>query len=119
MKLRLLASALVSAHLLTACGGTTEAEDTLATAGTSLNGVASKGPLKKALVKAYAIDAAGVVSATELASKLTDDTGAYTLDLGSYSGTVQLVVCGLIRARLATRRSSHPGISRSSCSRAC
>ena len=101
MKLRLLASALVSAHLLTACGGTTEAEDTLATAGTSLNGVASKGPLKKALVKAYAIDAAGVVSATELAGKLTDDTGAYTLDLGSYSGTVQLVVTATVETKTA------------------
>ncbi len=93
MKLRLLASALVAAHLLTACGGNTEAEDAQAAgAGTSLNGVASKGPLKQALVTAYAIDAAGVVSSTALTSKLTDDTGAYLLDLGAYSGAVQLVV---------------------------
>jgi outer membrane biosynthesis protein TonB len=102
MKLRLLASALVSAHLLTACGGNTEAEDAQATAaGTSLNGVASKGPLKRALVTAYAIDTAGVVSSTALTSKLTDDTGAYTLDLGPYSGAVQLVVTATVETKTA------------------
>ena len=93
MKLRSLASALVCAHLLTACGGSEEADATqAAAAGTSLSGVASKGPLKKAVVTAYAIDASGVVSGTPLSSKVTDETGAYTLDLGPYAGTVQLVV---------------------------
>ena len=92
MKLRLLASALVSAHLLTACGDNKEADDQQVTSGTTMSGVASKGPLKKALVTAYAVDAAGVVSSTVLASQITDDSGAYTLDLAGYSGAVQLVL---------------------------
>ena len=92
MKLRLLTSALVSAHLLTACGGNKPADDQQTAAGTTMSGVASKGPLKKALVTAYAVDVAGVVSSNVLASQITDDSGAYTLDLAGYSGAVQLLL---------------------------
>ena len=92
MKLRLLTSALVSAHLLTACGGNKPADDQQTAAGTTISGVASKGPLKKALVTAYAVDVAGVVSSNVLASQITDDSGAYTLDLAGYSGAVQLLL---------------------------
>ena len=97
MKLRAIAPILFTATtLLSACGG---GSDGIVTApvvpvgfGTSLSGLASKGPLKNAMVTAFAIGADGSVGSTKLAEKETDDTGAYTLDLGTYSGAVQLVV---------------------------
>lgn len=90
--------ALASAGLLAACGGGGDGgTDTPSTptnsTSTTLSGVASKGPLKKALVKAYAVDANGTVGTTVLAQARTSETdGSYTLDLGSYTGAVQLVV---------------------------
>lgn len=72
------------------CGG--GGGDSPAPSSTTLSGVASKGPLKGALVTAYGINAAGVVDSTEIAHASTGSTGAYTLNLGSYTGAVQLVV---------------------------
>ena len=92
MKLRLLVSALVSAHLLIACGGGGDASTTPVAGSTSLSGVASKGPLKKAVVTAYAVDANGAVGTTKLAEKVTGEQGEYTLDMGNYVGALQLVV---------------------------
>ena len=60
-------------------------------ASTSLSGLASKGPLKSAMVSAFAIGSNGTVGA-KLAETESDATGAYTLNLGTYSGAVQLVV---------------------------
>ena len=93
MKLRAIAPILFTATLLSACGGGSDGNSTTGTpaATTSLSGLASKGPLKNAMVSAYAIGSDGSVGA-KLAEKETDDTGAYTLDLGTYSGAVQLVV---------------------------
>lgn len=97
MKLRAIAPILVTASLLSACGGgsdsSTSTTDTTVTptASTSLSGVASKGPLKNAMVSAYAIGSDGTVGA-KLTEVETDATGAYTLNLGTYSGAVQLVV---------------------------
>lgn len=84
--------ALASAGLLAACGGGGDSS-TASTASTSttLSGVASKGPLRNAIVKAYAVAADGTLGAL-LKDALTDDSGNYTLDLGSYTGAVQLVV---------------------------
>lgn len=72
------------------CGG--GGGDSPAPSSTTLSGVASKGPLKGALVTAYGINAAGVVDSTEIAHAPTNDAGAYTLNLGSYIGAVQLLV---------------------------
>ena len=95
MKLRAIAPILFTATtLLSACGGGSDGSATPVTPvgpGTSLSGVASKGPLKHAMVSAYAIGVDGIRGA-KLAEKETDDTGAYTLDLGTYSGAVQLEV---------------------------
>ncbi len=95
MKLRAIAPILFTATtLLSACGGGSDGSATPVTPvgpGTSLSGVASKGPLKHAMVSAYAIGTDGIRGA-KLAEKETDDTGAYTLDLGTYSGAVQLEV---------------------------
>ena len=100
MKLRVIAPILVTASLLSACGGGSDspsATDTPVTpvtpaATTSLSGLASKGPLKSAMVTAYAIAADGTVGTAKLAETESDATGAYTLNLGTYSGAVQLVV---------------------------
>lgn len=101
MKLRTIAPIVITATLLSACGGggsgSTSATDTPVTpvtpaaATTSLSGVASKGPLKNAMVSAHAIGSDGVRGA-KLAETESDATGAYTLDLGTYSGAVQLEV---------------------------
>lgn len=93
MKLRTVAPILFTATLLSACGGGSDDSSTPATpASTSLSGLASKGPLKSAMVTAYAIAADGTVGTTKLAETESDATGAYTLNLGTYSGAVQLVV---------------------------
>jgi len=96
MKLRVLVAALVTANLLTACGGggggDSPAPDVATAATTSLRGLASKGLINKAVVKAYAVDAAGLVATTPLAEYTTGEDGAYVLDLGRYTGAVKLVV---------------------------
>ena len=95
MKLRAIAPILFTATtLLSACGGGSDGSATPVTPvgpGTSLSGVASKGPLKNAMVSAYAIGVDGAVGA-KLAEIAADDSGAYTLSLGTYTGAVQLVV---------------------------
>ena len=93
MKRRALAPALLTSVLIAACGGggSDPNGSGAATATTTVNGVASKGPLKQALVTAYKVKDDGT-RGDVITSKETDDTGAYTLDLGSYSGPVQLEV---------------------------
>ena len=93
MKLRLLVSALVAASVLTACGGGGGGGGNDSNpSSTSLSGVAAKGPLKKAVVKAFQVNEAGVVGTAALDVKTTDDDGKYVLTLGSYTGSVQLEV---------------------------
>jgi hypothetical protein len=98
IEFRLLASGVVIAGVLTGCGGGGGGggggDSTPAPTSTTLNGVASKGPLKNALVTAYPVSAAGEVGSTEITHETTGPTGAYSLDLGSYTGTVELVVSG-------------------------
>ena len=96
MKLRTVAPILFTATLLSACGGGSDSPavpslPVTTAASTSLSGLASKGPLKNAIVSAYAIGADGALGA-KLAEIAADDTGAYTLSLGTYTGAVQLVV---------------------------
>ncbi len=95
MRLHVLAPVLITSALITACGGggggTSTDPVTPVAATTTVSGVASKGPLKRAMVKAYAVKDDGT-RGDLIASKETDDTGAYTLDLGTYAGPVQLEV---------------------------
>lgn len=54
-------------------------------------GAVAKGSLVGALVSAYPVSDAGVVGSTELSHTTTDASGNYTLNLGNYTGAVQLV----------------------------
>ena len=96
MRIRILAPALVTATLISACGGGGgDATPVVPAATTSLTGVAAKGPLKEFLVQAFKIDDAGKLGdkITEQETKATDPSdGSYRLELGSYSGAVQLVL---------------------------
>lgn len=106
MKLRVLAPAVITSVLVSACGGggsgsagSDAPAPALPSASTTLSGVASKGPLKQALVTAYRVKDDGT-RGDAITSKETDDNGGYTLDLGSHSGPVQLemtVVAGKTR----------------------
>lgn len=93
MNRHITAATIAAAALLTACGGGGgDSAPAAASGSTSLSGVASKGPLKLAVVTAYKVDANGTVGA-EIAHVTTSATdGSYTLDLGGYTGAVQLVV---------------------------
>jgi hypothetical protein len=92
MKLRVLAPTVIASVLVSACGGGGGSDTpapSLPSASTTISGVASKGPLKQALVTAYKVKDDGT-RGDAITSKETDDTGGYTLDLGSYAGAVQL-----------------------------
>ena len=95
MRIKTLAPALVTATLISACGGgggdATPVNPVVPAATTSLTGVASKGPLKSALVQAFKVSDAGTPG-DKITEKETDANGGYTLELGTYSGAVQLVV---------------------------
>ena len=92
MRIRILAPALVTATLISACGGGGGDATPVVPATTSLTGVAAKGPLKAALVQAFKLDDAGKLG-DKITEKETDASdGSYTLELGSYSGAVQLVL---------------------------
>lgn len=70
---------------LAACGGGGGGDDTTVnpsggpSSAASLSGVASKGLLKRANVKAYGVDAQGKQTSVVLASAVTSDTGNYSL----------------------------------------
>ena len=91
MRIRILAPALVTATLISACGGGGGDATPVVPATTSLTGVAAKGPLKSALVQAFKVNDAGTLG-DKITEKETDANGGYTLELGTYAGTVQLVV---------------------------
>ncbi|HMC16313.1 MAG TPA: hypothetical protein VKI18_11810, partial [Albitalea sp.] len=95
VRLRLLVSCLALAGLMGGCGGGGGGGGggtPPAPTSTTLSGIASKGPLKQALVTAYPVSAEGVIGSTEITHQTTSATGAYTLDLGNHTGTIQLVV---------------------------
>lgn len=107
MNKHITAATVVAAALLTACGGGGDSAPAAASGSTSLSGVASKGPLKLAVVTAYKVDANGAVGA-EIAHVTTSATdGSYTLDLGGYTGAVQLVVTTTSATLTADEASGH------------
>ena len=96
MKLHVLAPAVLTSALLSACGGgggssSDPAPTPTPAATTTVSGVATKGLLQSALVTAYKVNADGSRGAA-ITSKETDATGGYTLDLGTYTGPVVLEV---------------------------
>lgn len=79
--------------LLTACGGGGGGNGTSSDA-TTVTGVASKGIIKKGTVKVFPVNGAGVKGSTPLAEGFTDDNGAYSLNIGSYTGPIVVEVSG-------------------------
>lgn len=73
---------------LTAC-----ADKGVGGSSTTISGVASKGLLQGATISAYALDAAGSKGVL-LGTATTDVFGAYSLELGAYSGNVLLEASG-------------------------
>ena len=60
--------------------------------GTTVSGVASKGPIKSAIVKVYKIEKGE--KGDLLGNATTDNTGHYSIDIGSYTGPVLVEVTG-------------------------
>jgi len=77
--------------LLTGCGGGGSSSDP--GANTSLSGVASKGLISGATVTVYALNAAGN-QGSALATATTGSNGAYSVNLGTYTGSILVVASG-------------------------
>jgi len=77
-----------AACLLAACGGGSKSSTNSAQS-TVVAGVASKGPMKSARVTAYRVEANGSRGA-KITDGKTDASGNYSLNLGSYTGPVEL-----------------------------
>ncbi len=60
---------------------------------TLLSGVASKGLISGATITVYALDSSGTQGSV-LATTITDTNGAYSVNLGSYTGNVLVVASG-------------------------
>jgi hypothetical protein len=80
--------------LLTACGGGGGGGDGTSSTAATVSGVASKGIIKKGTVNVFPVNGAGVKGSTPLAVGATDDNGAYSLNIGSYTGPVVVEVSG-------------------------
>lgn len=78
----------LAATALSGCGGGGEGAPS-----TIVNGLASKGPIRGGTVDVYAIRN-GVPDSTPLKSGNTDDSGNYSIDLGSYQGPAMVKVSG-------------------------
>lgn len=81
--------------LLTGCGGGGGGSDSPAVV-TTVSGVASKGILKKGgTVSVYPVTAAGVRGSTPLAvGNILNDSGDYSVNIGSYSGPIVVEISG-------------------------
>lgn len=84
---------LLSVAFLSACGGGGGGGAAPPPATTSLSGVASKGLLSGATVTAYSLNASGI-EGSALGSDITDANGAYSINVGSYTGAVILKATG-------------------------
>src|SRR6266568_1561135 len=80
---------------LIGCGG--DGGGTAVTApspATTLTGMASKGPIQAATVKAYAVSFGAVDTSAPLVEGQTDAFGSYTINIGTYRGPVLVEVTG-------------------------
>jgi len=77
--------------LLTRCGDNDKQEIDLTTS--TIDGVASKGPIKNGSVEVYALEADGAKGAL-LGTATTGADGSYSIDIGSYTGDVVVEVSG-------------------------
>jgi hypothetical protein len=84
---------LASLLLVAACGGGGTTVATVGSGGTGyISGAVTKGPVDKASVFAYAIS--GGQMGPQIATTVTDSTGSFKMDIGSYAGPVMLQVSG-------------------------
>jgi hypothetical protein len=87
----------MAAMALSGCGGgggATTSTPTPTAAATVLSGVASKGPINKGTVKAFAIKNGVVDTSAPLGETQTDSAGNFTLNCGSNTGPVMVQVTG-------------------------
>lgn len=76
--------------ILAACGG--DGSVAVAPVQGSISGVATKGPVRTAVVSAYGISSG--LKAAQIGTATTDVTGAFTVNIGTYAGPVLLEVSG-------------------------
>ena len=76
---------------ITACGGGSGSQAPVAT---SVNGVASKGPITGGEVKVYALRSDGSQGDQLGPTKKTNENGTYSVDIGNYSGNILVEVTG-------------------------
>ena len=74
---------------ITACGGGSGSQAPVAT---SVNGVASKGPITGGEVKVYALRSDGSQGDQLGPTKKTNENGTYSVDIGNYSGNILVEV---------------------------
>lgn len=96
--------------LLSACGGDGggDSSSSSSTNTTTATGVASKGPLSKARVTAYPVNAAGVVGTSKIAETVTDAAGNYSLALGNYVGCVDMLMTVTAETQMADEATGRP-----------
>ena len=87
--LRILLSTIVLS-ILAACGG--DSGVVIAPVQGTISGVATKGPVRTAVVSAYGIS--NGLQAAQIGTATTDVTGAFTINIGAYAGAVMLQVSG-------------------------
>jgi|GEM_PF-1696403 len=83
----------IFALILTGCGTSDDKDNHATQATTIISGVASKGLIKGGKVTAYALNADGSQGA-QIGTAITDPNGAYSINLGSYTGSVLLEING-------------------------
>lgn len=75
----------VSTLILAACGG---GGGSAPSPSSSASGVASAGPVRNGVIKAYGVSAVDGAKGALLASTTTDANGSYSINLGSYEGAL-------------------------------
>lgn len=101
--------AILAAVLITGCGEKEKKETQQATS--TLSGVASKGPIDNGTVKVYALNANGSTGSL-LGTASTGTEGSYSVNIGTYSGSVLVEVTGGTYTDEATGTTgvSNPGL---------
>jgi len=79
--------------IMTGCGSSGGGGGGGTTGNTVISGIASKGLIKGGTVTIYALDENGI-KGNALGTAVTDDNGAYAIDLGSYIGNVLAEITG-------------------------
>jgi hypothetical protein len=90
MKILRIFLSILGLSILAACGG--DGSVAIAPGQGSISGVATKGPVRTAVVTAYGISSG--VKGAQIGTATTDVNGAFTMNIGAYAGPVMLQVSG-------------------------